>query len=194
MNSSNIYKFLERIGNLLRAETRQAKTDPPLQPVQLEILHYLNLCNQHSDIPAAVSEYLGLTKGTVSQSLSVLEKKGYIDKKPDPADKRVIHLFLTEKGRLVVDTTFPPDLLKQGLALMPQAQRDQLLANLETLLKAMQSVRGFKPFGVCGTCYHLSRGEDGNVCQLTRMPLSAQELEQVCREHDLGADESGLVA
>ncbi len=194
MSSQDIYKYLERIGNLLRAEARQARTDPPLQPVQLEILHYLNLCNQHSDMPAAVTEYLGLTKGTVSQSLTVLEKKGYIEKKPDPADKRVIHLILTEKGKWAVETTLPPELLKQGLARMLPQTRDQLLSNLETLLKAMQSARGFKPFGVCGTCYHLQKGNDSNVCQLTRLPVPAQELDLVCREHNLGPDESGLVA
>ena len=194
MNSNNIYKYLERIGNLLRAEARQAKTTPPLQPVQLEILHYLSLCNQHSDIPAAVTEYLGLTKGTVSQSLSVLEKKGLIEKKPDTDDRRVIHLSLTEKGRSAVDTTLPPELLKQGLARMSHAQRDQLLSGLESLLKAMQNSRGLRPFGVCGSCYHLHTVEEENVCTLTNLPLSSQELEQVCREHKFEPDTSDQLA
>ncbi len=183
MNSRDIYRYLERLGNLLRSEARQTRASPPLQPVQLDILHYLSICNRHSDIPVAVTEYLGLTKGTVSQSLSVLENKGYIAKVPDADDKRIIHLILTRKGQSIVDTTLPPDLLKQGLARMAPTQRDQLMTGLETLLKSMQNARGFKTFGVCKTCHYQQSVEDGNVCKLTQLPLSAQELEQVCREH-----------
>lgn len=181
--TADIYIHLERIANLLRAEARQVEATPSLQPVQIDILHYLSICNQHSDIPAAVTEYLGLTKGTVSQSLSILESKGYIVKVADGTDKRVIHLVLTEKGQSLVDSTLPPALLQQGLERMPPHQREELLAGLENLLNGMQSVRGFKPFGVCRTCDYLITGEEGQKCTLTNLPLRDQELDQICREH-----------
>ncbi|WP_317706299.1 MarR family winged helix-turn-helix transcriptional regulator [Methylomarinovum caldicuralii] len=180
MKTAEVYKYLERIGNLLRAEIRQG--DAKLQPVQLEILHYLSICNRHSNIPAAVTEYLGLTKGTVSQTLTVLENKGLIEKVPDAQDRRVIHLFLTEKGKAVVDASLPPATLDQGLSFMAPEAREQLARGLAALLEGMQAARQYKAFGVCSTCAHLRETETGHRCDLTGLPLEAGHLQQICRE------------
>jgi len=124
-----------------------------------------------------------LTKGTVSQSLSILESKGYLVKVPDGTDKRVIHLVLTEKGQSLVDSSLPPESLKQGLQLMPPSQRDDLLAGLKKLLNSMQSARDFRPFGTCRTCGYLETEEEGQKCTLTNLSLREHELDQLCREH-----------
>ena len=73
MKTEQIYEYLERIANLLRTDTRKLGVGKGLQPVQMEALHYLSCCNRYSNTPVAVSDYLGLTKGTVSQTLGVLE-------------------------------------------------------------------------------------------------------------------------
>ena len=180
MTTAEVYKYLERIGNLLRAEIRQG--DMKLQPVQLEILHFLSICNRHSNIPAAVTEYLGLTKGTVSQTLTVLEAKGLIEKVPDAKDRRVVQLFLTEQGKAVVAASLPPTTLRQGLAFMPPEAREQLAQGLAALLQGMQTARQYKAFGVCGSCAYLREVEDGHRCDLTGLPLEAEHLKQICRE------------
>lgn len=183
MTARQVYEYLERIGNLLRAEARQTDKNSRLQPVQLEVLHYLSICNRHSNIPVAVTEYMGLTKGTVSQTLSVLENKGYLQKTPDDKDKRVIHLHLTAKGKALVAATTPPTLFKAAISQISPKQQQQLTAGLNTLLKAMQSAHQFKAFGVCKTCRHLQLTEEGHHCGLTQLPLTAEELELICREH-----------
>lgn len=176
-----IYHYLERIGNLLRVEARKAH--PTLQPVQLEMLHYLSLCNRFSNTPAALTEYLGLTKGTVSQSLSVLEKKGYLTKTGDDKDQRVIRLHLTAKGNELLQSAIPPALLTHALANLSTGQNEQLVESLQQLLTSMQGVNHFKPFGVCKTCQHMQRKEQGYFCQLTQLPLTQAETEKICREH-----------
>lgn len=183
MAARQVYEYLERISHLLRAQVRQTDKNSRLQPIQLEVLHYLSICNRHSNIPAAVAEYMDLTKGTVSQTLSVLESKGYIKKIPDDQDKRVVHLHLTAKGKALLDASMPPALLKQAIDQLPLEQQQQLTQSLDTLLKAMQSVHQFKAFGVCKTCKHLQLTEKGHFCGLTQLPLAAQELELICREH-----------
>ena len=96
--------LLERITGLLRNERRQLLASHGLQPVQFEALNYLAHCNRYSDTPMAVTEYLGQTKGTVSQTLKVLENKGLIVKIGDDKDKRVSHLKLTEAGKSLIDS------------------------------------------------------------------------------------------
>ncbi|BCX87713.1 hypothetical protein MIN45_P0080 [Methylomarinovum tepidoasis] len=192
MKTAEVYKYLERIDNLLRAEVRQG--DTKLQPVQLEILHYLSICNRHSNIPAAVTEYLGLTKGTVSQTLTVLESKGLIEKVPDTRDRRVVHLFLTEQGKAVVATSLPPTTLKQGLGFMAPEAREQLARGLAALLEGMQAARQYKAFGVCGACAYLRETETGHCCDLTGLPLETEQLRQICREFQPAAGEGEQAA
>lgn len=73
MSAIALYDYLERLTSLMRAWSREQPLVAELQPVQLSALHYLARCNRYSDTPLGVTEYLGLTKGTVSQSLKVLE-------------------------------------------------------------------------------------------------------------------------
>ena len=42
-----------------------------------------------------------VTLGTVTTSLNNLERKGYIERVRSTKDRRVVHLYLTKKGRLV---------------------------------------------------------------------------------------------
>lgn len=99
MSAIALYDYLERLTSLMRVWSREQPLVAELQPVQLSALHYLARCNRYSDTPLGVTEYLGLTKGTVSQSLKVLEGRGLISKLPDARDRRSVHLRLTDAGR-----------------------------------------------------------------------------------------------
>jgi len=46
---------------------------------------------------------LGVTKQAVSQVVDILVNRGYLDRSPDPQDRRRINLELTERGKQVVD-------------------------------------------------------------------------------------------
>ena len=50
------------------------------------------------DLPAG----LGVSKQAVSQAIDILVNRGYVDRSPDPSDRRRITLALTERGREVV--------------------------------------------------------------------------------------------
>jgi MarR family transcriptional regulator for hemolysin len=45
----------------------------------------------------------GLAKSHVSMSVSSLEERGLLERIPDPADRRTIHLKLTEKAKEITD-------------------------------------------------------------------------------------------
>ncbi len=85
------------------------------QGLLVGVFHYLARCNRYSDTPLGVTEYLGLTKGTVSQSLKVLEGRGLISKLPDARDRRSVHLRLTDAGRALIEAVIPPQFLEQAV-------------------------------------------------------------------------------
>jgi DNA-binding MarR family transcriptional regulator len=183
MGADSLYALLERITNLLRNEERSAGLEHGLQPVHLQALHYLSVCNRYSNTPAALTEYLGLTKGTVSQTLTLLEGKGLIEKEGSSTDRRVTHLRLTEQGRAVVKGLLPPALFSRALEGLPDRGAG-LEASLSGLLRTLLVTHGQPSFGVCASCRHFQREAAGRFrCALTREPLSRADSALVCREH-----------
>lgn len=182
MDESRLYALLERIAAALRADEWAAAKAHGLQPVHLHVLHYLSQCNRYSDTPAAVTTYLGATKGTVSQTLLVLEARGLIEKQPDPADRRQVRLGVTKAGALVLDGCIPPPLLRNAVG---QADNGALEPALEILLAALQRANDNVTFGMCRSCTYFREGARGgeNKCGLTGEPLSEEDSRRICREH-----------
>lgn len=188
---TRLIELLERLGNLLRTERRLSAHTAALQPVHLQALSYLSRCNRYSNTPAAVTAFLGTTKGTASQSLSVLERAGLIARRPDADDRRVTRLRLTRKGRDVLEELLPlPEWEESMRALDGDATR--ICANtLESLLRARQASHGWRSFGVCRTCRHfLDEGGGAFRCGLTREPLQREDSQRICHEHEWPSDQT----
>lgn len=172
--------LLERLGNLVQHALREDAKQLGLQPVHLQILAFLHRANRYSDLPIAVAEYLGLTRGTVSQSIKLLEQKGLLIKHVTHPHARKQHLQLTARGREAVATGW---LHKMRTLLMhEQPSSDQLESTLETLLTTLQRAQHGKPFGVCNSCVFHQRHGNGSRCGLTGERLHTDEIELLCRE------------
>lgn len=183
MDNFSTYHYLERLCSLLRTELRQTGSAEGLQPIQTEALHYLARCNRYSDTAMGVTDYLGQTKGTVSQTLKVLEKKGLIRKTPDEKDGRVTHLQLTPAGTDYLQQTIPPHLFKQLEEKLSTKEQDELKAALKTLLSSLQTINGKERFGLCQDCRFHEKRPDGTYCGLTQQTLQEKEWQQICREY-----------
>ena len=162
-----------------------------LQPVHVQALHYLSVCNRYSNTPAALAEYLGLTKGTVSQTIAVLEGKGLIDKQGSSTDRRVTHLRLTADGSALLKRLLPPSLFSHAIEGLPDGGAG-VEASLTGLLRSLLATHGQPSFGVCGSCRHFQREAQGRFrCGLTQEPLSRADSQLLCREHSPAVTASG---
>lgn len=156
-----------------------------LQPIQMEALYYLSICNRYSDTPMGVTEYLGQTKGTVSQSLKVLEKKGLISKHADSQDKRLIHLRISDEGKALLGKSVPPPFFLKSCELLSDSEIKSAENILANFLRGLQQHNEMKPFGVCRACRNNVKNEDGSYfCKLTNESLSKRETELLCREYE----------
>ena len=185
MNYLITQQLIERLSGLIRNESRTLLLEHGLQPVQFEALHYLSMCNRYSDTPMGVTEFLGQTKGTVSQTLKVLEKKLLLEKVPDVKDKRVTHLFVTAKGRELVNLIFPLPMMKKVDETIADAQLCELNNSLTHLLTTIQQANKSKSFGQCHSCQHnIKLSNNEFLCGLTKESLSDSDIELICREHE----------
>jgi DNA-binding MarR family transcriptional regulator len=185
MAHSRIYELLERVGSLVRASERSAGQDEGLQPVQLNALAYLARCNRYSDTPRAVTEYLGTTKGTASQTLQRLQDKSMVISRPDRTDGRVVHLRPSAKGKRVLQRTTPPALLRHAATSL--SDTDAVEAALVRLLLGLQRAPGVRSFGLCSTCRYHERSGAAMRCGLTEESLSSEDASRICIEHELAS-------
>jgi DNA-binding MarR family transcriptional regulator len=184
MTEERIWELVERLGTLVRAERRRAAGALGLQPVHLQVLEYLSRCNRYSNTPQAVAAYLGTTKGTISQSLAVLERGGWIRKRSDPADGRVVRLEVTARARRAMER-LDREWRWKGPGRSGARARQRVAAMLAELLRSWQAANRYRTFGVCQTCRHLLREGPGQFrCGLTREALARDETEQICHEHE----------
>jgi len=178
MNQTAI--LLERLSALLQQSVRDDAAGHGLLPIHLQVLHYLARANRYSDLPIAIAEYFGITRGTVSQTLQVLERKGLLTKKPDPQHGKRVHLQLTAAARRVLQQTWA-----ERVVPLPEELPPPMLAlesTLRTLLLTMQRINGRRAFGICHECIHFLTEASGHRCGLTGEVLADEQTLRICRE------------
>lgn len=184
MKNPTVFDLIEYMAALIRSEERRRCTELKLQLVHFQVLEYLSLCNKYSDTPAAITSYLGMTRGTVSQTLILLEKKDLIEKKQDQVDKRVFHIQLLKKGFDSLNKAKPTDLFEKATKIL---EKNSSIINGKEIfieaLTALQKANNSQSFGICKTCKNFSKTSTGFFCELTQEKLSKSDSQKICQEH-----------
>ncbi len=175
--SERIRALINRLGRLDAAENR----DGALNPAQRNALDYLSHANRFSRSPSHVADYLGATRGTISQTLKALLRKGFISEERSESDKRSIAYQLTGTGRAMAGRT---SLLSTVLDETPDDELASMEASLRHLLGEAVRANQSKPFGICHTCRHFKPQQTGGYCNLLLVELLPAETQQICHEHE----------
>nr|WP_306266084.1 MarR family winged helix-turn-helix transcriptional regulator [Pararhizobium sp. IMCC3301] len=150
-----------------------------LNPTQRAVLEYLGRANRFSRSPSHVAEYLGTTRGTMSQTFKSLTQKGYVTEHRSTLDKRAISFELTQTGK---DIAIAQNALTGALADFPGGEKDRLLESLRAVLGDVLSHNRGRPFGICKSCIHHETSSNGGYCTLLAEPLLPFETDQICFE------------
>ena len=104
----------------------------------------LYLVKEAGDARAAdIAEFFGLAPRTVTEAIDGLERDGFVVRTPDPVDRRVKRLSITQEGRRAVEATEPLrlDLVEQIFGALDRDEADQLeqvLAKLGVALSVQE--------------------------------------------------------
>ena len=181
----DIADLIERMGRL--AHTQQFAAD--LNPAQWEALRYLARANRFSRSPSALAAFFGATKGTISQTLIALERKGLVIRQRSENDRRGVILHLTPSGQARLADDPLTSLAASAAELAPELQA-QLSDGLRAILAAMLRRNQRKPFGQCHSCRFFLREAATEIpggphfCGLLDEPLSHEDTDQICHEQD----------
>ncbi|MGJ8529563.1 MarR family winged helix-turn-helix transcriptional regulator [Maritalea sp.] len=176
-----------RIGDVLERLARLQQSElwiNDLNPAQLAALKYLGQANQYSRAPSQVAAYLGATRGTTSQSLKALAKKGFISELRSKNDKRSIRYDVNEAAEKYLNIHTQIDQSIEHLSEKDAAYIARLLSNV---LHRTLSAKGAKSFGVCKSCKHHNRQDGRPYCRLLNVELAQYEIDEICHEHAAAA-------
>jgi DNA-binding MarR family transcriptional regulator len=89
-----------------------------------------------------LAQHLNLPKSSASVTVKELARRGFVERSRDPADERRLAIVLTEQGRarLAADTVLDTEALSAALDRLAPQSRDALLAGLEQLAAAAESI------------------------------------------------------
>jgi DNA-binding MarR family transcriptional regulator len=86
--------------------------------------------------PTVIAERLLVTTASMTSLLDTLERRGLVERTPDPHDRRRLLVSLTDEGRQVVDAFLPQVVALQTAALARISERDR--AHLRKTLEAIR--------------------------------------------------------
>jgi MarR family 2-MHQ and catechol resistance regulon transcriptional repressor len=96
---------------------------------------------KHGALPmGSIASYVGLPKSNITALVDDLEAEGVLRRRRDEADRRIMHVELTPKGRALCAREY--DAYVHSLAsifdVLPEGERDAMLAGLERMTRMLR--------------------------------------------------------
>jgi DNA-binding MarR family transcriptional regulator len=176
--SAETVAALERLACLLRA----TQHTEGLNPTQWTALRYLARANRFSNTVSGLAKYLGTTRGTVSQSLKALEKKGLIVSARRVGDGRASDIVLTDSGRATLARD-PLLRMEQSFGHLGGRARKRLARGTARFLRAEAERLDVPRFGACLYCANFRESNADSAaayCRALQQELTAADIGRIC--------------
>jgi DNA-binding MarR family transcriptional regulator len=102
--SQELIRAIRQIGRINWTGRRNADNFTPSEKMTLFVIRKCMKEDSNGLKASELSNILCVSSPTVTQMVNVLEAKGMLERTPDPDDRRVVRIRLTEAGRQAVDT------------------------------------------------------------------------------------------
>jgi len=183
-NPEILVELLLHLGRLAQTNMAEGRSGE-LSSAQWTALRYLDMANAASRTPSAFAKFHGTTRGTASQTIRGLIKRGYISQSRAADDGRSMQLDLTETAR-AIRLGDPFEAMVRAANNLPDAMRCQFADILRDMLRQVGREKNVRPFGNCTNCYHMECAEgatdepDNYACRISKSPLCEADLTLLC--------------
>jgi DNA-binding MarR family transcriptional regulator len=126
-----------RLGHHLDRARRQSFSEHDIESWEFDVLAALRRAGAPYELsPGRLLKETLVTSGTMTNRVDRLAARGFVERHPDPEDRRGVIVRLTAEGKTAVDGAFEAllDAERAFLADLPHAEQQQLAALLRTLL------------------------------------------------------------
>lgn len=105
-STMEVVALLKRITFVLDRAIEPLHDAAPLTSPEADLLIPLRHLDQPI-IARRIAEHLNMSRAGVSKSLAKLERRGYVERTPNPADARASLVSITEAGKAAIDNLVP---------------------------------------------------------------------------------------
>lgn len=183
--SEKMMTGLFRVGIAVRSETWAVSSREGLNPTQMQIISFV-ASSSAPMTPSLLADKLGISRASLSDSLSALVDKKLLIKEKSGKDSRMFEVFLTELGGTVAQKLkdWPIELIKQMDVLSDKEKGQYLFLNLK-VLKSLEAKGKVAPSRMCLTCVHYSVGQNNetHACSFFKEEFGNEGLRTDCAEH-----------
>jgi DNA-binding MarR family transcriptional regulator len=123
----------ERLGRLIAGLSRLGRDSVPISRTRLGVLYSLHTAGPARITDLARTEHI--TQPSMTALVSRLEQEGWVERRTEPTDGRVVNVAITSAGVAVLEQamTTRNEILRARLAQLAPAEQTALLAALPAL-------------------------------------------------------------
>ncbi len=132
-----VFSRISRLARLLDLARRRAFSEQAIEPWEFDVLAALRRAGPPYQLtPGALLRQTMVTSGTMTNRVDRLVERAFVDRSPDPHDRRGVLVRLTPAGKQTVDGAFETLIASERelLAELSEADRRQLVALLKRLM------------------------------------------------------------
>jgi DNA-binding MarR family transcriptional regulator len=132
-----VFSRISRLARHLDLARRQAFTAHGIESWEFDVLAALRRAGSPYELsPGRLLRETLVTSGTMTNRVDRLAGRGFVERYPDPTDRRGVIVRLTPEGKSAVDGAFEEllDAEQQLLAGLPEKDQKRLAGLLRTLL------------------------------------------------------------
>ena len=144
MNYQLVNDYLTSIFNNVLVIEESSLRGSQFKDVSIKEMHTIDVIGTMPNAtPSDISKELLVTLGTVTTSLNNLERKGYIERRRSSIDRRVVHLSLTKKGRLLyrLHKRFNNRMVMQVVEGMSPEEKNAMQKGLQNLYNFLEELK-----------------------------------------------------
>ena len=134
---SRCFSRVSRLARRLELARREAFAEHGIEQWEFDVLAALRRTGTPYELsPGRLLRETLVTSGTMTNRIDRLSARGYVERYPDPDDRRGVIVRLTTEGRAAVDDAFAAllDAERALLEDLPERDRTRLASLLRTLL------------------------------------------------------------
>jgi MarR family transcriptional regulator for hemolysin len=131
--------LITEVGRQLRADFRPRVAHLGLTQAEWQTL--ARLARHQGLRQTQLAEILEIQPITLTRHIDKLAEAGWVERRPDPDDRRAMQLFLTDAATPIMEELWDAadDMFAKALAGISQARRDQLIETLLAIKANLQS-------------------------------------------------------
>jgi len=191
--STRIAAGLHKIGLAMKQQTWQQANEEGLSATQGQIL--AALVTHGALTGSELSQRLGVTLPTISDSVRALVGKKLVTKSPDPRHPRASLLTPTRKGaHLGTRARSWPEFMAAAVTDLTAEEQRAFFSGVVKMIRSLQDQGLIPVSGMCVTCVHfrpnVRPGATPHHCALVDAPLANDQVRLDCPEHELAAEAS----